>query len=757
MKLAIQAIIMAGGEGVRLRPLTVERPKPLAPLLGEPVMGYAIRLLKRHGVSDIGASLWYQPRKIRDAFGKGENYGVHLKYYEESAPMGTAGSLRMAMDHLKGTFFVLSGDGLTDCDLTEALRFHQEKKALATLVLKRVSVPLPYGVVLTDKENRITQFIEKPAWSRVFSDLVNTGIYILEPEIFDWIPDQGMPDFGKDIFPALLKQGLPLYGYETEGYWCDVGNQRAYLEAQQALLRGEAALPHESGVHPSARIDPSARIEGHCLVGRDAVIGPGALISNAVIGEGCVIGAGAAVENACLWERAAVQEQARLRGCVVCDRAAVRRGAVAGDGCALGQGAALGAYSELRPGVKIWPHIKTASGTVITQNLVSGDYSAHQWTERGADCDRPENVCALMAAYARVTGARQVIALGDGSNALLSIAAGALGASGVRVISAGEGTAAMLRALIRALRADGGVFAAGQTVQFMDENGAALSSKRLSAMDACVQRQDVPPAFVHPGQVVRLTGTEEIYLAHALPPGEGKALWSPVAVFSNSAALRRLALAGLNRMDARNARSAQIGQAELREGETGFLLSENGEEWSAFTRDCAPSREQMNLLLLSLCQRRQGEIYDLPGVPRAAARLAPLREADQSPACLWQREIMQDGLAALFLIAEALKGGTLPDLLRDLPETHIMIRDVSCRLRDKGRILHTLCDRTKLPHTLGEGVRIQHERGFATITPDAHRSMVRVVSESGDSEFAQELCDFYLGQIQRITGDSASS
>ena len=199
----------------RLRPLTVHLPKPLAPLLGEPVMGYAIRLLKRHGMDSIGVTLWYQPGKIRRAFGRGEKYGARLKYFEETEPLGTAGSVKMAQKCIKDTFFVLSGDGLTDCDLTQAMRFHKEKKALATLVLISVPVPLPYGVVLTDQDRRITRFIEKPGWSQVFSDLVNTGIYILEPEIFDHIPDTGMPDFGKDIFPALVKAGLPVYGFLT--------------------------------------------------------------------------------------------------------------------------------------------------------------------------------------------------------------------------------------------------------------------------------------------------------------------------------------------------------------------------------------------------------------------------------------------------------------------------------------------------------------------------------------------------------------
>ena len=316
MQLAIQAIIMAGGKGERLRPLTLEIPKPLVPLLGEPVMGYALKLLKRHHITDVGVTLCYQPKKIRTAFGNGDRYGVRLRYYEEKAPLGTAGSIRMAQDQLRGTFLVLSGDGITDCDLSKALAFHREKKALATLVLKRVSVPLPYGVVLTDSESRVTRFIEKPTWSRVFSDLVNTGIYILEPEIFDYIPPNGTPDFGKDIFPALLSGGLPVYGFETTGYWCDIGDQRAYLAAQQALLLGKVNLPHPSGTEESALLDSSVHLEGKCYIGKHAVIGPGTRLKDAMIGDHCVIGAGAVVENSCLWEKAVIQEKVSVYGSV---------------------------------------------------------------------------------------------------------------------------------------------------------------------------------------------------------------------------------------------------------------------------------------------------------------------------------------------------------------------------------------------------------------------------------------------------------
>ena len=606
--MAVQAIIMAGGEGVRLRPLTVNLPKPLVPLLGEPVMGYALRLLKSHGIEDVGATLWDQPKKIRAAFGKGDGAGVHLRSYEETTPLGTAGSVRLAREHLKSTFFVLSGDGLTDCDLTAALKWHREKGALATLVVRRVRVPLPYGVVMTDEAGRITRFLEKPAWSRVFSNLVNTGIYILEPEIFDHIPDTGMPDFGKDIFPALLEKGLPMYGYEMQGYWCDVGDQRAYLSAQLSLLREEVNLPHRWGCDPTARIDPTARLEGHCLIGKDVRIGPGVRLRNAVIGDQCTVGAGAVIEGSCLWSRVAVGEKASIQGSVLCDGAAVRQGAVLQAGSALGQGAVIGAQSEVRPGIRVWPHLKVTPGAVVSRTMTESNLDIPQWTGRGIACDTAESACALCAAYARVTGAKQVLLGHQDGAALQAIAAGALAAAGIRVLQAGEMTWPMLQRLTPELQMGGGILAAGQNLRFLTGRGEAFTGKQMNAMDAAVLRQDTLPAFARPGSIIRFTGAEELYISRIAPNTAGKALLSPIAVFSPSASLRKMAQEALERLNARNVRCADTGDMTLRPQETGFLLLEGGEEMSVFAEGCIPSPEQKTMLLLSLIMKSTGKL-----------------------------------------------------------------------------------------------------------------------------------------------------
>jgi phosphomannomutase len=384
---------------------------------------------------------------------------------------------------------------------------------------------------------------------------------------------------------------------------------------------------------------------------------------------------------------------------------------------------------------------------------MNGDYTAPMWTKMGADCDQPEMACALCAAYVKIMNARQVAVGGDGTGALQAIAAGALAASGVRVLQTGECTEQILQVLIPTLRLSGGIFISGQMMRFLDGQGNSISSRQMAAMDDCIMRQNAPPAFARPGQIIRFSGTEEIYLSRILPKENDKMLWSPIAVFCDSPRLRRLAMEGLSRMGAKDARCAPLENMELRAEETGFLLSENGKDITIFTGEVTPSWEQKLLLLLSLGYKKLGKIYDIPGVPRAAGHIAPLVAMDESEACNWQKKLLEDGLMALFFLCEAMKQGSLAVLMENLPETYIFMQDVPCKTRDKGRILHTLCRDTPDPLTLEEGIRIEHEKGYATIVPDAHRGLVRITSESANSEFAQELCDFYLDRIWGITGE----
>ena len=252
----MKAVVMAGGEGTRLRPLTSNQPKPMVPIVGKPCIEHIVELLREHGFDDVIITLAFMPQAIRGYFGDGEAYGVAIRYSVEESPAGTAGSVKLAEEALNEAFLVISGDALCDIDLGDLIRFHREKEALVTIGLKSVPNPLEFGIVVTDDDGRIERFLEKPSWGQVFTDTINTGIYVLEPEVLRHIPDDTPYDFSKELFPLLLEMGKPLYGYVAEGYWQDIGNLDQYRQANFDAL------------DESVRLNiPGIRLRGNVWVG----------------------------------------------------------------------------------------------------------------------------------------------------------------------------------------------------------------------------------------------------------------------------------------------------------------------------------------------------------------------------------------------------------------------------------------------------------------------------------------------------------
>src|SRR5437867_2323658 len=292
----MRAVVMAGGQGARLRPLTSNQPKPMLPIVGQPMMQHIVRLARQHGFTELVATVHFLASIVRNFFGDGSDLGVSLSYVTEEEPLGTAGSVKNAAPLLEGDdrVLILSGDSLTDVDLSELVKFHESKGAAVTVTLKRVEDPLEFGIVIADEEGRIERFMEKPGWGEVFSDTINTGIYVLEREVLDLIPDSVEFDFSKDLFPLLLDKGLPMYGYVTDRYWTDVGTLEAYQAAHRAVLDREVdvdieGFELEGGIWlgEGAEIDPDAEIVGPTYIGENARIEAGATIREySVLGRG---------------------------------------------------------------------------------------------------------------------------------------------------------------------------------------------------------------------------------------------------------------------------------------------------------------------------------------------------------------------------------------------------------------------------------------------------------------------------------------
>lgn len=410
----MKAVIMAGGSGTRLRPLTSNLPKPMVPVLNKPMSEHIVELLKKHGFNDIIFTLHYLPDAIREHFGDGSDYGLKISYStEEGRPLGTAGCVKAIQDELDSTFIVISGDSLTDMDLSAAVKFHKEKKSKATIVLKRVENPLEYGVVITDAESRIQRFVEKPGASEIFSDTVNTGTYILEPEVLLYVVMGREQDFSNDLFPLLLLRNEPLYGYVADGYWCDIGNLQVYRQAHQDVLDGKVNIVNPlpqiqpgiwvgegTQIDSTVKLVPPVVIGKNCRIGRDTEID-----AYTVIGDNVVIQEKVSLKRPVIWSNGYVGNQAALRACVVCNKATIHNSAEVLEGAIIGENSSIGQEAIVSPDVRIWPDKIVDSGARTTSSVIWGTraprtlFGAHG--VRGlANVDiTPEFAIKLAAAY----------------------------------------------------------------------------------------------------------------------------------------------------------------------------------------------------------------------------------------------------------------------------------------------------------------------------------------------------------------------
>lgn len=376
----MKAVIMAGGFGTRLRPLTCNTPKPMVPLMNKPMMHHIVSLLKRHGMSDIIATLFYSPEAITSYFGDGSALGVRMQYVRADADYGTAGSVRNATKGQNERILIISGDVLTDFDLTAALQYHEAKKAKATIVLTHAKNPLQFGVVITAEDGKITRFLEKPSWGEVFSDTINTGIYILEPDVLEMIPYRQDYDFSKDLFPLLLRQDLGLYGCTTDGYWRDIGNLNEYQDAHMDVLSGAVQLDldfsHENkaAIGEGSRFDPATvQFSGKVVIGRNCTIGEGAKLSNTIIGDNSVIGPGATITNSVIWSDVVIGHNAEISSDVVGAKCSIGEKAVISENVFIGDGCWIGRSARLSANIKLWPEKVVEEGAVLTRSLVWED------------------------------------------------------------------------------------------------------------------------------------------------------------------------------------------------------------------------------------------------------------------------------------------------------------------------------------------------------------------------------------------------
>ncbi len=431
----MKAIIMAGGEGSRLRPLTCSMPKPMTRIANKPIMQHILTLLKNNGITQAAATLLYLPQIIKDYFGNGENFGVNLTYFEETKPLGTAGGIKNCSSFIDDTFIVISGDAACDYDLKSAIAFHKEKKAMATLILTKVEEPLEYGVVLTANDGRIERFIEKPSWSRAYSNTINTGIYILEKECLDLIPQDNSFDFGKDLFPLMLKEKKPLFGYTASGYWCDIGSEDAYLQCNLDALEGKFKCEISLATTKNKAI-----VIPPCVIGNNVALGDGTIIGPySVIGDNVVVQEGATIKKSVVYDNCFIGNMNEIRGAILANDCIIKEGARIFEGAILGEKCVVGKNSQIDKGVKLWPCKTIGENQRATSNIIWGEVKEGLFDEDGIYGDTglditPELLAKIGAAICVSTKDKLILIANAGGNSAkmfsLSLASGILSVGG---------------------------------------------------------------------------------------------------------------------------------------------------------------------------------------------------------------------------------------------------------------------------------------------------------------------------------------
>lgn len=765
----MKAVIMAGGEGKRLRPLTLGNPKPMVPLLGRPVLEHLIRLLKDYGVTDLTVTLGHQPQAVMDYFGDGTKFGVRLTYFVEEEPLGTAGSVAHCAAALGGEdFFVLSGDCVCDLDLGRLAAFHKERGAVATLGLYRHPTPLEYGMVVTRSDGRVEEFVEKPAWGQVVSDLVNTGIYVLSPAALERVPKERSWDFGRDLFPALLQADAPLYGCPLEGYWRDMGDCGDYLECVCDALGGKVkldpGLPLQApGIWAAQPVPEGVALVPPCWIASQVRLEPGCLIGpHVVLEQGTWVGEKAMVQRSVLLEGAGAGAHATLYGAILGRNATVRRGAVLNEGAVLGENSLAEEGSQLLERVKLWPGQRAEAGCRLARTVTSG---SQKGSLRFGDGGTIQGVLgedlgpeALMA-LGSVLGTEGPVGLGcsdtPAGRMLARAAAAGVSAAGGQVLT-GEldcpvqwawaaGKEGLTVTLFVEAEGEGPVY-----LHLFDCRGLPLGRAWERKLEQAMAQGEL--RRVRAGQVTDPQRLELSALLWAETVAHQASLGRPflrrltVGVGRDTPEDRALGMA-LKALGCQVEEQWRPGIPAFSAGHGGFRLTAQDEKGALLD-----SGQLLTLVTLIEMENGGGKVA-VPAGGSAAVDLVAAgyggtvlrldrdgeeaRELYASLPWLWSAPSAAVRICARMGTA----GQKLEALMTKTPRFHSWRREVPL-LSDRGRVMQALAGDRARPGS-GEGLRVRTGSGWVYLTPLARRQALRVLAEGPDLELAAELCDSF--------------
>ncbi|MCX7956898.1 MAG: sugar phosphate nucleotidyltransferase [Endomicrobia bacterium] len=536
----MQAIIMAGGFGTRLRPLTSIVPKPMVPVVNKPMMEHVVRLLKQYNIDNLIVLLFYQHEHITSYFGNGEKFGVKIKYILPDGDYGTCGSVGFARDYIEDEhFIVISADIITDLNLKKLIDFHQDKKSLATIVLTSVENPLSYGIVIYNEEYRIKKFLEKPTWSEVFSDKVNTGIYMFNKKIFEYIPKNAFFDFSKDLFPKLLSNNLPLYACVLDGYWKDVGTLQEYRFCHYDILDKKVDITkdgklvkinnNEIIVGENTTIGENFNCDSYVIVGKNTKVGNNVVINRSIIGDNCVIEDGCVIFGSIIMNNVNIGKNSSIKESIIQHRTKLGNNVVVEVNSVIGEDCNIQSNSHIKANIKIWPKKVVEDGATVSTSLIWQEkWSRMLFGSMGVTGllnseISPEFACKLGAAFGSLLGkGKNVITSRDAHKASRmikrSMISGLLSA-GVRVGDLRAAPIPVVRYEVAKESVDGGLHVRLSPynpnvveIRFFDKNGNDISVSQEKSIEQLFLREDFPRASVEDvGEIVLPPRAYEYY------------------------------------------------------------------------------------------------------------------------------------------------------------------------------------------------------------------------------------------------------
>lgn len=796
----LKAVIMAGGEGTRLRPITCDLPKPMVQVLGKPVMEYTIDLLKKHGITDIAVTLHYLPDVIRGWFGDGASRGVNMQYFVEEVPLGTAGSVRAAREFLNETFIVISGDALTDIDLGLAMDFHRQKQADVTIVLKSVESPVEFGVVIAGDDGHIERFMEKPAWRDVFSDTVNTGIYIIEPQVMDRIAPGAKADFSKDLFPALMAANARLFGLQTEGYWCDIGNPAQYAAAQFDILDGRVRA--DSGIpeaRPGVFIDPAATVSGEATLVRPCAVLAGAVLNAgsmagpyAVIGRECILEKSASVEHGVLLDNVLVGTATHIERSVICEGTAIGERVRVHEGAVIGAGVRVGSDSVIGRDVSIWPGITVERHASVRHTQQRGSrYPQSLFDDFGISGTFNDDISAESAARLAMAlgtalskGNRVGIATwGDNAAVLLREAfdAGLL-STGVCCVDMGEISLPATRFAAKRLRLDGAVhihsFEGQVILTLMDGKGANIDGGHEKKIEDNITKGAFRKAkTAEIADIIGISGIAIFYEQELYGGVTAAARERAIGIYGPDEPLNQQAEHVLESMGyackscSTDGSLEQAAKRAVSEGvKIGLYQQKAGNEFAFIDEQGNTYEDDRLAVMLAMVAMDRGiptgtvplpvmanmRFEDLATTKGINVERTPAGRSDWlRKACYSTDErlcyLFYDGVYAAMCLAETLAGEGLPlsAYAQRIPETFTRQQYVDCPLEKRGLAMKTLYTDYGSSEAFG-GALVTNEKGRVFITPDKQSSRFKVMAEAASAEFADELAVTFQEVIDRI-------